>query len=117
MEIREVSYGVANNFGDYIEVNKNLKEYPKLYNQVLAHEFSHTDKKGFTKEDFMLDFGPSNVSYGQLLVFMIRHPKALTQLMPFYISNKKVIYDTNLLIAYSTILGIITIGVGLSLLL
>jgi hypothetical protein len=114
MEIREVSYGIANNFGDYIEVNKNLKEYPLLYRQVMAHEYSHTNEKGFTKEDFMLDYGTSNVHYGKLLVFIIRHPKALVQFLPFYITRKRFVYDINLIIAWVSVLGIIGIAVLLS---
>ena len=107
MEIREVSYGIANNFGTYIEVNKHLKEYPRLYYAILDHELSHTNKKGFTKEDFLLDISPSNVNYLKLIVFMIRHPKSLTQFLPIYYQKKEIVYDINMLIAWGVMLGIL----------
>ena len=117
MEIRETNWGIANNFGDYIEINRNLKEYPELYNAILYHELSHTNKKGFTKEDFLLDIGPSNVSYLKLLVFMIRHPKSLTQFLPFYYKDKSFIYDINMMIAWSVMIIVIGGAIVLSLLL
>ena len=107
MEIRETTWGIANNFGDYIEVNKYLKEYPELYNAILYHELSHTNKKGFTKEDFLLDIGPSNVNYLKLFVFMIRHPKSLRQFLPAYIEKGNFVYDINMSIAWFTAISVI----------
>lgn len=115
MEIREVSYGIANNFGEYIEINKHLKvEEPKLYYAILDHELSHTNKKGFTKEDFLIDIGPSKVNYFKLIVFMVRHPKSLTQFLPVYYQKKEIVYDINMLIAWVVMLSLVGIGVYLT---
>ncbi len=97
MEIKYVDYGVANNFGDYIEINKNLKQYPKLYNPILQHELKHS-KGGLTMEDVRNDFfRNSNVNTWSLFKFMIKHPKSLTQIFPFYYTRSKgFVYDINL---------------------
>ena len=97
MEIRYVDYGVANNFGDYIEMNKNLKQYPKLYKPILAHELKHS-KGGLTMEDVRNDFlQKSNVNSWSLFKFMFTHPKSLTQVLPFYYTRSKgFVYDINL---------------------
>lgn len=116
MEIREVDYAIANNFGDYIEINKHLKpEYPKLYRAILKHELSHTNEKGFTGKDFALDLTDDSINYKELLVFIIRHPKALYQLLPIFRKNKVWIYDINLMIVWSVIFIAITLAIFLSL--
>lgn len=114
MEIRYVKHGIANNFGEYIELNENLKKYPKLHDALLKHELSHTNKPGFTKEDFMLDMNSGEVSYKQLLKFMINHPSSLSQVMPFYISNKTFIYDINMSIVWGVMIGAILLTVYLT---
>ena len=100
MDIRYVNYGIANNFGEYIEINKNLIKYPKLYDSVLKHELSHTNIKGFTKKDFILDM-TQEVDNFELLKFIVRYPKALLQFLPIYKKNKVWIYDLNMIYFYS----------------
>lgn len=107
MEIRYVNHGIANNFGDYIELNEGLKEYPDLHTAVLKHELSHTNQSGFTKKDFMVDMAPNNMSYKQLFKFIINHPKSLTQLMPFYYSQGAFIYDINMSIVWGVLIAAI----------
>ena len=96
MEIRYVDYGVANNFGDYIEINKNLKQYPKLHYPILQHELRHS-KGGFMNDvnnDFFKKVGYNTWDY---LKFMITHPKSWTQWLPFYYTRSKgFVYDINL---------------------
>jgi hypothetical protein len=101
MKIIEVNHGIANNFGSHIEVNKHLKEYPELFNSVLKHELSHTDKK-FSLHDFKLDFThDSKISNFQMLKFILKHPASLTQLLPIYYTPKKgFVYDINLIVMY-----------------
>ena len=41
MEIKYVDYGIANRYTDYIELNKRLKDNPKLHNYILRHELDH----------------------------------------------------------------------------
>ena len=99
MEIREVNYGIANNFGDYIEINKELKKFPKLYKSILAHELKHT-KKPFSFIDLGIDLKENNIPTFQLLKFMSSRPKTWIQFLPFYIKDKKLIYDFNLIVVY-----------------
>ncbi len=98
MEIRLVDYGIANNFGDYIEINKELKKFPKLYNSILKHELQHT-KKPFSLFDLKIDIKNKVPIFG-LMKFMITRPKTWTQALPIYIRNKKLIYDFNLMLLY-----------------
>jgi hypothetical protein len=114
MEIRYVDSGLANNFGDYIELNKYLKFYPELHDTILKHELSHTNNKGFTKEDFLLDFSPSKVNYWKLFKFMCMCPKSFLQFAPFYKQGKTIVYDINMIIAWSAILGVIGITLFLT---
>jgi hypothetical protein len=111
MEIRYVDYGLANNFGDYIEINKNLKGYPELHDAILKHETSHTSTPGFTKEDFLLDLAPSKVNYWKLFKFMVIYPKTFLQFAPCYfqkIEGKRTfVYDINLLITWSVLIGLL----------
>ena len=108
MEIREVDFGIASNFGDYIEINKNLRNYPKLRRAILDHEFGHTNRKGFTKEDLMHDLKEVKVSNFELLKFMVHNPKSFYQLLPFYYKQGRIYYDINLIIIWMAILGIIS---------
>lgn len=117
MEIRYVERGLANNFGEYIEVNQYLKEYPELHDAILKHELSHSNQPGFTKKDFILDIGPTNVNYRKLLQFMFKHPKSFLQLAPFYKNGEIFVYDLNMIIVYATLLGIAGIAILLALIL
>lgn len=96
MEIRLVNYGIANNFGDYIEINKELKKFPELYNSVLEHELKHT-KKHFSIGEFLMEFKDINWN---LFWFSIKRPKTWTQVLPIYIKNKKLVYDLQLILFY-----------------
>lgn len=115
MEIIEVDHSIANRFNGYIEINKNLKNYPKLLEPILAHELSHTDK-AFTWHDFKLDFvSNTNVNYLDLFKFMLKHPRSFLQLSPILYSKKKgFVFDINLFIIYSSFLLVFlaTIYVG-----
>lgn len=116
MLIIEVNHGIANNFGSYIEVNKNLKKYPYLFNQVMKHELSHTNRE-FSLHDFKMDFfSESNVDTWDMLKFMFKHPKSLTQFLPFYwVKKKGFVYDLNLVIMYLIMIcvfsGVLYLGV------
>ena len=101
MTIIEVDYGIANNFGNFIEINKNLKKYPHLLLPILKHELSHTDKF-FSLKDFKLDFYEDNqINTFDMLKFMFKHPKSFTQVLPIYWTKKKgFVYDLNLIVMY-----------------
>ena len=97
----EVNHGIANNFGTYVEINKNLRKYPHLLNPILQHEFSHKGG-GASMDDFKLDFiMTQTIHYKDMLKFMIKHPRSFTQLLPFYWSKTKgFVYDFNLMVMY-----------------
>lgn len=100
MKITYTDWALGNNFGNEIELNRNLIYYPKLHNAVLSHELSHSDK-AFTIKDLKLDLSQSKISSWEVLNFMVKHPKSFTQLLPFYYSSKHgFVYDLNLLLIY-----------------
>lgn len=105
----DVSHGIANNFGNRIEINKHLRDYPHLLKPILEHEFAHTNKP-VSWEDFRLDFLTTNaVHYRDLFFFMVKHPRSFTQFLPFYWTPKKgFVYDFNLMVMYITFASIIT---------
>jgi hypothetical protein len=111
LEIKESEWGLANNFGDYIEVNKHLKEFPELYDQIIEHEQAHSSG-AFTKDDFILDLSPSKVNTWRLFKFMCIYPKTFTQFAPFYFSKNKegkrmFVYDVATCIVYGVLIGIV----------
>ncbi len=112
MEIIEVSHSVANRYPGYIEMNKNLKKYPKLYKAILEHELSHTNKS-WSLKDFKLDFvSKTKVNFFTLMKFMLSHPASFLQLSPILYSKKKgLIIDINLLIMYLIMFLVVTITI------
>ncbi len=110
IKIVETEYGIANNFGSFIEINSHLKEYPNLLFPIVEHELSHTDKF-FTWHDFALDFtDKTKINRLEMLRFMLKHPKSFTQILPFYWTKKKgFVYDLNMMIMY-LIMSFIFIG-------
>lgn len=115
MKIIEVDHSIANRFDGYIEINKNLKNYPKLLKPILEHELSHTNET-FTWHDFKLDFiSKTGVNYFDLFRFMLKHPRSFLQLSPLLYTKKKgFVIDINLFIMYSlfflTFVGTIYFG-------
>ena len=101
MEIKYVNHSIANRFNNSIELNKNLKKYPKLLEPILKHELQHSDLSWSVK-DFKLDFfSNSKVDNKELLKFMFKYPKSFLQLSPLLYSKKKGwVVDLNLFIMY-----------------
>lgn len=100
-KIRYVDWGLANNFGDYIELHKDLKDYPDLYEPLLEHELSHT-KEYFSVGDLKLDLLPTpKLNLFKLAKFMIVRPKTWIQLLPFYYKKGEgLIYDLNYILIF-----------------
>lgn len=114
IEIKYTDYGIGNNFGEVIELNRNLLYYPKLYKAVLNHELSHTNNS-FTLKDLKLDL-VQNVNSLEMLKFMLKYPKSFTQLLPFYYSRKHgFVYDINLILIYLSALGLFSLVTFLAL--
>lgn len=112
MKIIEVNHSIANRYDGYIEINKHLKNYPNLYNPILKHELSHTNK-AWSLHDFKLDFfSNSHVDYWSLMKFMFKHPASLLQLSPILYSKKKgFVLDINLLIMFIMFILIFTLTI------
>jgi hypothetical protein len=120
LQIKEVNYGVSNYYGTYIEINKDLKNYPRLYEYVLSHEKGHKDSEdllhefNFIKPLKKIDTNksPNNPLYNLwmllgLLWFCIIHPSTWIDLSPIQYRNKEFIFDNNLAILYVIIFVLI----------
>jgi hypothetical protein len=60
----------------------------------------------------MMDMFDRNVGSWEILKFMWKYPKSISQFLPFYFSKKHgFVYDINLIIIY--LMVIIAIGVGI----
>jgi len=111
VQINYVNWGLANRFDDCIEMNIHLKKNQRLHDSILDHEMGHKKHNTF-KQDLIHDLTPVNkLSQKDVLIFMIKHPKTFTQLLPFYYSpsRKEIIYDISMLIIYSfagTLIGL-----------
>lgn len=114
MEVKYVKGGLANNFGNVIEINENLRKYPELLQPILKHELSHTDK-AFSMEDLMLDITAThNLDQRKLMKFMIKHPRSFTQLLPIYYSKDRgFVYDLNLSLSYVMYLTLVLLGIAM----
>ena len=107
-ELRYVDYALANNFGDYIEINKDLDEEPDLKRAILRHEYYHTKSNGLNKKDFLNDIAPQKIDNWKLLKFMLKHPKSFMQFLPFYWQKDKgFVYDINAILLYTGIIVIV----------
>ena len=103
-----VDYGIANRFGDEIDINKHLLEYPNLYKAILDHEMEH-DSEGYTFKDFRIDFGGSKVNTLELIGFMFRHPKSLVQFLPLYRTKSRGwFFDQSLIYLYGITIFLIS---------
>jgi len=100
--IRYVDWGLANNFTDYIEINKNLKRYPELLQYAIEHEEGHKNKFDLAHE-FNIDF----FKVLSLILFCFRYPKSLVDLFPVRIRKSILYYDINLICLYSVLLMLI----------
>ena len=112
IEIRDVDWGVANRFDDCIEVNRHLKQHPKLYRPIIEHELEHSEKI-FDIEDFKHDITSSHsLDQFELMKFMFKHPKSFSQLLPFYWTKKRgLVVDINLSILYFISISVISLFV------
>ena len=108
-QIVEVDWGVAWRRGNIIYVNKHLKKFdPALYKHAVNHELRHKSKEGFTWDDLTNDLKDSaRIKRGTgTWKFMLFHPKALVQLLPFWLFKDEdgetvLEFDINLLVMYA----------------
>lgn len=82
-KIIEVNYGIASNYGDFIEIHHKL--YGTLKEKILAHEHKHkitSRNNAYTKEDFKNDFNAEQGYFLETLKFSIMNPEAFVNFMP-----------------------------------
>ena len=94
--IIDVDYGIASNYGDFIEMNRKLWKYPKLRKAILEHEERHTSGK-YTKEDFKNDFQSKNSYFFDTLKFCMANKEGFINFFPFMYSyySKEWTYNTS----------------------
>lgn len=85
LPIVEVDYGVASNYGNLIELNKNLKLYPELRKKLIEHERRHSSGR-YDKKDFFNDFKSKNSTFFEVLRFCSRNKEGFVNFMPFMYS-------------------------------
>ena len=92
VKVKFIDYGIGyccdNGSERYIEINRNLRNYPKLYRSVLNHELKHFNSSN-KHLDFWTDF-KEIFSFGgwDMLKFQLSHPKSLLSLSPFLHDKK-----------------------------
>jgi len=116
MEIKFVDWGLANNFGEVIELHRDL-ESSILLAPILEHELKHTNQEELLQK-LLHDLVPSktDVKYFRLKVamFMLYRPKTWIQILPVYFhKGKGLVYDTSWIFFWMVILNLIFWGVKL----
>lgn len=104
-KIHLVDHGIANNFGKYIEINRELLSDPDLYEYVLHHELGHVDG-AHTIKDFKNDFKINFRMVFKLLLFSIKRPKTWYEFLPIYRKKNRLIYDVGMLISYGILIAV-----------
>lgn len=99
MKVLYCSKGLANFFGNYIEINKKLKYNKPLRDYIVKHELGHSDKF-----DLMHEFKFDWKIIPSLLFFVLTTPSTWFDFLPVQIRNKQIVYDLNLLILYGFII-------------
>jgi len=119
MKIIESRFCFANRIGDKIVINKNLKKFPELYDNVINHEKSHVTNN--LKEDVKIDMRHlRKMSLNQLrlrLIFSIIYPLSILQISPVWFYNKKMYFDITLILTWSVLFLIFSVYFALLILL
>lgn len=105
LKVKYSNRGLANFFGDYIEINRKLKNHKRIRDYIMHHELGHS-KKFDLGHEFQIDWKimPS------LIKFVIKNPSTWIDFLPIQRRNKVFIFDLNLILLY---LGSIIIFSGL----
>ncbi len=105
MRIEYINHSLANNMGDHIEMNKNLKKYPYLHDKIMDHELGHSSKNGFTTHDWKHDLNHWDWKFEkELFWFMLKYPKTLFQALPIRKKESTIYINWNLVLIYSVVL-------------
>jgi len=85
IKVVQVDYGIASNYGDFIEINRKLDSYPKLKNKILAHEYRHTSGK-YTMDDFKNDFQSQQSTFFETIKFCLTNKEGIINYLPWMYS-------------------------------
>lgn len=111
-KIIHVDYGVANNFGSHIEINKDLLKDKKLYDYVLKHEFGH-HQEDYDIKDLKNDFKIRPKMILKLMWFVLIRPKTWIEFSPIYKRDGKIIFDKGMLISYCILISLIILALAI----
>lgn len=105
MKVELVSFGVANRYGETIEINKALLKprWKRFHDWVMMHE-EHHDSGAYTKEDFFHDMNTPLWVQKESLLFMLTEKGAWWQLVPIWYYRNEWIVDRSGLLIYAAIL-------------
>lgn len=103
LKVDFVNYGTASRIGNTVLFNKDLLKYPAFAKKVIDHEIRHSST--LTKNDIVMDLTEGDG--WDTFQFTLRHPRALTQLVPFGKYKGTWFIDTPMFINYGIILFLI----------
>ena len=99
MDIIESNWGIANTYPNRIELNKHLKDFPKLREKIITHELEHAKAKSWIANRKVDAF--TEIKFKDLIPFIKKHPKALfQQYLPITYSK----YDNTIYFEWTLIL-------------
>ena len=86
-----VAYQVTEDGKKYIEINRKLLRYPKLYDMVYDHELEHMEAESIS-DNFWIDFRDIFNLKKQIMLFgfVLRHPSGWANMAPIFFENKRV---------------------------
>lgn len=104
MKIKYTKYGFAARVGDIIYLSKDLDKYPELKENLIKHEKAHTSN--YAWKDIMIDWKGEHLheTKKQQYKFILTHPKSWTQVIPFWIYNKRLVVDPVLCVVWTLII-------------
>ena len=108
LKVKYTSQGLANFYGDYIEINYKLKKDKELRDYILRHELGHSKEFDLGHEiadSFILLRKPKILL--KLISFYIKNPSSLRDMLPIQFKQKKMFIDLNLMILYGLSMGLI----------
>ncbi len=83
--IIKTDYGIASNYGDFIEINRKLDKYPHLKEKIIAHENRHVSGK-YTMIDFKNDFQSQKSTFFETVNFCLTNKEGVINYLPFMYS-------------------------------
>lgn len=86
VEFVGVDYGLASRYGNVVEINKKLDNFPKLKQKIIDHELGHTKNKSYGIKDFKNDFMSKDSTFWQQIKFCLDNKESFINYMPFMYS-------------------------------